>query len=117
MASYEPRMEQFLRALERVEEGPQLPRVEEGLRLRKRSPPLSACMRDSWETGRFWFNYTARKSFDIDVVYWAAMHHKHGGGSGEQLLDDETRAEMELLIATKMEQLKAYKEDLSVMFS
>lgn len=108
VASYEPRMEQFLLALERV---------EEGLRLPNGGPPLSTHMRESWKTGRFWFNYAARKSFDIDVVYWAAMHHKDGGGSGEQLLDDQSRDEMDLLVETKMEQLKAYKDECSVMFS
>ena len=45
------------------------------------------------------------------------MHHRVGGGDGEELLDDETRAEMELLVKTKMDQLKAYKEECSVMFS
>ncbi|KAF1807822.1 hypothetical protein P152DRAFT_463162 [Eremomyces bilateralis CBS 781.70] len=30
---------------------------------------LSVRMRDSWGTGRFWFDYGIRKSFDIDTVY------------------------------------------------
>ncbi len=53
-------MEQFLGAVERVEAD---------------SPPtegrrLSARMRESWDTGRFWFNSAARSSLDIDTIYW-----------------------------------------------
>ncbi|KAF1812898.1 hypothetical protein P152DRAFT_466235 [Eremomyces bilateralis CBS 781.70] len=67
---YEPRMEQFLKALE-WEEG------ELGLR---RNPVggslLSVRMCDSWRIGRFWFDYAARKSFKVDSIYWVALHHE-----------------------------------------
>ncbi|KAI1775666.1 hypothetical protein F4818DRAFT_414569 [Hypoxylon cercidicola] len=57
-----PRKEQFICAMERVE---------------ARSPPLggeaklplSAQMRDSWDSGRFWFNLASRSSFDADEIY------------------------------------------------
>ncbi|PSS23204.1 hypothetical protein M430DRAFT_64856 [Amorphotheca resinae ATCC 22711] len=96
LACYEPRLEQFLRAVERPT-----------------GPHLSTKMRDSWRTGRFWFDYGIRKSFDIDAVYWAALHD---GSIGVDSLDDEARAEMESLKQMKMEQLKAYKEECSVRF-
>lgn len=67
-------------------------------------------MRESWETGRFWFNFAARKSFDIDVVYWSAMQGSGGGGN------DESRAEMDSLVEIKMQQLKAYEEECHVRF-
>lgn len=107
-ASYELRMEQFLRALERVEarlasEG----RQSDG-------PYLSAQMRESWGTKRFWFNYGIRKSFDVDAIYWAALHT---GSAGVDSLDDESRAEMESIMQMKMEQLKAYKEECNARFS
>jgi hypothetical protein len=105
---YEPRMEQFLRALERVEK-------ESALGSKQPSgPPLSTRMRDSWRTGRFWFDYSARKSFDVDVIYWAVLHD---GGAGVEVLDDKARAELELFTQTKMEQLKAYKEECTTRFS
>jgi hypothetical protein len=108
LACYEPRMEQFLRALERVEE-------ESALRRKQPTgPPLSTRMRDSWRTGRFWFDYAARKSFEVDAVYWAALHD---GGAGVELLDDKARAEMESFTQKKMEQLKAYKEECTARFS
>ncbi|KFA53782.1 hypothetical protein S40293_01715 [Stachybotrys chartarum IBT 40293] len=105
---YEPRMEQFLQALELVE-GTQ---VSEGKQ--PTEPSLSTRMRDSWRSGRFWFDYAARKSFDIDVVYWAALHDE---GTGIELLDDEARSELELFVGQKMEQLRAYKEDCTTRFS
>ncbi|CAG7918904.1 unnamed protein product [Penicillium olsonii] len=85
---YEPRMEQFLRALERVE-------IEMASEVKRPDvSSLSARMRDSWRTGRFWFD-----------------------GAGVELLDDKARAEMEPFTQLKMEQLKAYKEECTARFS
>lgn len=58
---YERRMQQFLQALELVEGMPGGQKLPE--------PRLSARMRDSWKSGRFWFNYAARKSFELDAIY------------------------------------------------
>lgn len=63
-------------------------------------------MRDSWRTGRFWFDYAARKSFDVNIIYWAALHKDK---PGIELLDDAAYAEMEQFTQVKMEQLKEYK--------
>ncbi|CAI7644285.1 unnamed protein product [Penicillium bialowiezense] len=105
---YEPRMEQFLRALERVES-------EKAAEIRQSDHlSLSARMRDSWRTGRFWFDHAARKSFDVDIIYWAALHQD---GEGIELLDDETRANMEPFVQMKVKQLKAYKEECTARFS
>lgn len=101
-------MEQFLRALERVEE-------ESASKAQQPDGPrLSALMRGSWSTMRFWFDYAARKSFEVNAVYWAALHD---GGDGLALLDDRARAEMESFVQTKREQLKAYKEECTARFS
>ncbi|EGX95300.1 Protein kinase-like domain [Cordyceps militaris CM01] len=105
---YEPRMEQFLRALEQVE-GMSVPGREP-----LTEPRLSTRMRDSWRSGRFWFDIAARKSFELDAIYWAVLHD---GGSGIELLDDAARAEMEPFIERKMKQLKAYKEECNARFS
>lgn len=108
LARYEPRMEQFLRTLERLE-------AKSGSReMQPRGPHLSTRMRDSWTTRRFWFDYGIRKSFDVDAVYWAALHD---GSAGIDSLDDEARAEMESMKQMKMEQLKAYKEECVTRFS
>ncbi|RAH62854.1 hypothetical protein BO85DRAFT_473530 [Aspergillus piperis CBS 112811] len=102
----DPRMEQFLRALARVER-----------EIEYNQPghlSLSARMRGSWSTGRLWFDYAARKSFDVDIVYWATLH---SAGTGIEELDEKARAELEPLKRMKMEQLKAYKEECSARFS
>ncbi|RDL30693.1 Uncharacterized protein BP5553_10038 [Venustampulla echinocandica] len=109
LARYVPKLEQFLRALERIE-------AKSALIGQSEEPRLSSRMRDSWKTGRFWFNYAARKSLDIDVVYWN-MLYKDEDGAGVELLDDETRAEMEPFTRMKMMQLKAYREECAARLS
>ncbi|KAM4059667.1 phosphotransferase enzyme family protein [Hirsutella rhossiliensis] len=107
-ASYEPRMEQFLQSLELVERT-SVPKDQQPT-----EPRLSARMRDSWTSGRFWFDYAARKSFELDAIYWAALNEE---GAGVDLLDDEARAEMELFIEKKMQQLRAYNEECAARFA
>ena len=108
LTRYEPRMEQFLRALERVET------ISESRGKQAGGPCLSVRMRDSWKNGRFWFNYGIRKSFDVDAVYWAALHN---GSAAIDWLTNETPAEMESIGHIKMEQLKAYQEECAARFS
>ncbi|KID72035.1 uncharacterized protein G6M90_00g029280 [Metarhizium brunneum] len=102
---YTPRMEQFLRALEQVE-GASLSKGTE-----RTGPPLSARMRASWRSGGFWFNYAARKSFELDAIYWAVLHD----GSAE--FSHQDIEEMNKFTQTKMEQLKAYKEECDARFA
>jgi hypothetical protein len=107
MIRYVPRMEQFLRALERVEA-----RTSTSLGGSPSNPLLSYRMRDSWETGRFWFNYGIRKSFDIDAVYCAALHKY-----GDDALNVKMREEMEKMVDLKMDQLEAYDAECKDRFS
>lgn len=98
MELFVPRMGQFIQAVERAEE-------------RSRSskdPRLSAQMRDSWATGRFWFNYASRNSLDLDFIYHRALHPYV---SGQVKLDKELRADMAEFAKRKMEQLAEYRED------
>ncbi|KAG7290674.1 hypothetical protein NEMBOFW57_000677 [Staphylotrichum longicolle] len=112
LARYVPRMEQFLRALERIEAkaaytgGGGLPQNQR----------LSARMRDSWKTGRFWFNYAARTSLDVDDIYWAALHDHAMDGNGIDSLDAATRSDMEEMVKLKMEHRKAYNADYGLRF-
>ncbi|KAH3969883.1 hypothetical protein HBH64_151780 [Parastagonospora nodorum] len=105
MIRYVPRMEQFLRVLEEVE---MRTNSAEG----QSNPTLSVRMRESWASGRFWFNYGIRNSFDVDAVYWAALHK-----DGDGMLDEEIREEMEDLVDLKMDQLKAYDAECKLRFS
>lgn len=71
-------------------------------------------MRDSWETKRFWFNYASRKSLDVGAVFWNVLHEE---GRGVELLDEETRAEIEPFTQMKMKQLKEYREQHAARLS
>lgn len=111
---YIPRMEQFLRALERAErtEGAEEERVIAGKKGLEQRPPLSAEMRDSWNTRRFWFNYAARTCLDMDDIYWH-IFHDGSVGHGSDLIDDSKRAELASLVRLKMDQRQAYEEELA----
>jgi hypothetical protein len=97
--AYEPRLEQFLRAMERVETA--RPNLDS-------EKPLSSLMRESWATKRFWFNYAARKPFDVEVLFDSCLNE---GNAGVESLDEEARAGLESFVGMKMEQLKAYDEE------
>ncbi|KAL1847371.1 hypothetical protein VTK73DRAFT_10376 [Phialemonium thermophilum] len=90
-----PRMEQFLRAVERAET--ESPAVE-GQR-------LSARMRESWDTGRFWFNSAIRSSLDIDTIYWSVFHDREVG------IDKGCLEGIDEFADAKMKQLDAYVEE------
>jgi hypothetical protein len=111
VALYEPKMELFLSALERAE----TERAIEG-REKAGGMALSSRMRESWRSGRFWFDFAARKSFDVDMVYWAAFHDD-GDGKEVEGLGGMACADMESFIQMKMEQLEAYKEECTARFS
>ncbi|KAF6835549.1 phosphotransferase [Colletotrichum plurivorum] len=78
--------------------------------------PLSAHMRESWETGRFWLNYAARKSWAFDAVFWNFLDERFFGARGEgvpdeelwktrvDLLGREEREAMEPFVRRKMEE-------------
>ncbi|KAG4431256.1 hypothetical protein IFR05_013261 [Cadophora sp. M221] len=92
---FEPRKEQFIEAMERVEARSARPTEE---------PLLAARMRDSWDSGRFWFNLASRNSVDVDQIYWQILHKE---GLGEAMLDTTTLVEEEFL-ERKEVQFKAY---------
>ncbi|PLB34269.1 phosphotransferase family protein [Aspergillus candidus] len=56
------------------------------------------------------------RAFDVDTIYWAALHNGDAG-VGVELLDGKARAEAKLFTQTKMKQLKTYKEECTARFS
>jgi hypothetical protein len=60
-------------------------------------------MRESWLTKRFWFNYAARKPFDVDVLFDNFLNE---AGAGVESLDEEARAGLEPFVQMKMKQLR-----------
>ena len=93
---FEPRKEQFIHAMERVESRSARP---------ARKPLLSARMRESWDSGRFWFNLASRNSVDFDQIYWQILHKED---LGEAILDTATLARKEEFLERKEVQFKAY---------
>ncbi|KAH6695853.1 hypothetical protein BKA61DRAFT_647526 [Leptodontidium sp. MPI-SDFR-AT-0119] len=92
---FEPRKEQFLHAMERVEAKSAI----------SGEPRLSARMRESWDSKRFWFNLASRSSFDIDQIFWEVLYQE---GLGEVMLDTATLAGKEEFLKRKKNQFKAY---------
>ncbi len=107
---YQPRLEQFLRALEHVEEEKTNQRPQSAQR-------LSSLMRDSWESGDFWFNFAARKSLDVDAIFYTQLDRLNFGGSAriDDLLDEGLRAGIESFVEMKMEQWDAYDKELVLL--
>lgn len=87
VTKYEPRLEQFLQAMERAENA-------RGIQGEER---LSTLMRESWDSNRFSFNFEGRKMLDVDVHFQERLN-KEGTG-------------LEYFLEMKMEQVKAYDED------
>lgn len=98
---FEPRKGQYIKAMERAEARfPQLVPAGE--------PPLSERVRDSWDSGRFWFNLASRSSFDVDEIYWNCLHEE---GRGEAMLDQATLAVKEEFLTKKKNQFDVYYEE------
>lgn len=96
--AYEPCLERFLQAMERVESA-------KGL---GDDASLARLMRQGWATKRFWFNYAARKPFDVEEIFHEFLNDDN---KGIEQLDDELRGALESFVQTKMEQLKTYDEE------
>ena len=99
--AYEPRLEHFLQVMERVEG------ARDGAGGAQR---LSRLMRESWDTKRFWFNYAARKPFDVEAFFDKYLNEDNAGiGS----LDKHEREGLEPFVKMKMKQLRAYDDECS----
>ena len=96
---FEPRTEQFIRAVQRVERR----RAD-----KSDEPLLSARMQESWDSGRFWFNIATRCSFDVDDVYWHMLHKE---GMGEAMLSDSILGDKTAFIERKMQQADEYFDE------
>lgn len=108
---YEVRLKTWLSAMRRAEESMGEPGPLPGA--------LSTYMRESWETGRFWLNYSARKSSAFDAMYWKYLDERFFGDRGDDisdhdlwktrihLLSEEERQAMEPFVERKMNESKA----------
>lgn len=76
---------------------------------------LSRYMQESWDTGRFWLTYAARKSWAFDTVFWKYLDERFFGKREEDLpfwkarlhlLGEKETKVMDDVVAQKMEETK-----------
>ncbi|KAJ4131771.1 hypothetical protein NW768_005968 [Fusarium equiseti] len=97
--------------------------------------PLSRYMRESWQTGRFFLSYAARKSWAFDAMYWNFLDERFFGDRDASvtkddlwktrihLLSEEERDAMEPFVKRKIEEGRERKimewdeEEAKKMFS
>ncbi|KAK8016901.1 hypothetical protein PG993_015090 [Apiospora rasikravindrae] len=105
---FEPRKVQYIRAMERAEAASPSPPPKPtgvGKEGRPRLLPLSARVRESWDSGRFWFNLATRSCRDADDIYWRFLHRD---GRGVSILDEATLGIREDYLRRKKEQNDTY---------
>ncbi|PYH38612.1 uncharacterized protein BO87DRAFT_393201 [Aspergillus neoniger CBS 115656] len=104
-AKYEKVLPVFLRALKDREQAA----IDRGIM--EENDRLSGHMLKSWESGDFWLNYAARKSWAFDMIYWAKIDRRFFGDGDLsdriELLTPDERAELEGFVQMK---LKAKEE-------
>ncbi|TVY57698.1 hypothetical protein LSUE1_G010245 [Lachnellula suecica] len=106
---YDVRLKTWLRAMEKA---------EESIKMKSKGFTMSIYMRESWETGRFWLNYAARKSWAFDTIFWKYLDKRFfGSRKGDiakqdlwktrvHLLSERERSIMESFVERKMEESK-----------
>ncbi|KAL1890460.1 hypothetical protein Sste5346_008289 [Sporothrix stenoceras] len=114
---YEPRLQTFLRSLERVEA--QRSPVGGGNPL---SQPLSQCMRASWARKSWMRHYAARRSWAFDYIWWKHLDEMLWGPNEDQdhkarisLLTQQQQDILEPFVAGKLEESKT--KDITTMDS
>ncbi|TVY31983.1 hypothetical protein LOCC1_G008557 [Lachnellula occidentalis] len=112
--NYELRLETWLSAIKAAEESA-------GSKSQSMEFPLSAYIRQSWETGRFWLSYAARKSWAFDTVFWKYLDERFFGPRADfvekielwktrvHLLSEGARNAMEIFVERKVEEMKERK--------
>jgi hypothetical protein len=63
--------------------------AEENIEANPFTIPLSVYMQESWKTGRFWLNYSAKKSWAFDHICWKYLHERFFGTRGENMAETD----------------------------
>jgi hypothetical protein len=112
--NYELRLETWLSAMKKAEESADSESKSTEFR-------LSAYMRESWETGRFWLTYAGRKSWAFDTIFWKYLDERFSGQREDRveqnelwktrvhLLSEGVRNAMEPFVERKVEEMKERK--------
>lgn len=71
--------------------------------------PLSAHMRNNWESGRFWLNCAARKSWAFDAFFWNFLDERFFGLRDSGAPDEELwMVRLELLAREKQQAMEPF---------
>jgi len=107
---YEMRLQTWLSGMEQAE-------IDMGSESLPFSMSKHMHMKESWETGRFWLNYAARKSWAFDSVFWKFLDERFFGPRSEtdkeflwktrvHMLSRKEKDAMEAFVEKKMEECK-----------
>jgi hypothetical protein len=99
---YQPRLDTFLRVLREREQ------AAIGRGTLKAENVLSSRMRENWDSGQFWIDYAARRSWAFDAIFWTYIDRKSFGGNGK---GDEYEARLELLSKEERDNIGAFVKE------
>ncbi|TVY85776.1 hypothetical protein LAWI1_G008851 [Lachnellula willkommii] len=111
--NYELRLETWLSAIKEAEA-----KESTGSGSKSTEFPSPVYMRESWETGRFWLTYAARKSWAFDTIFWKYLDERFFGPREDgveknelwkiraHLLSEGARNAMEPFVERKVEEMK-----------
>jgi len=105
---YQARLDTFIRVLQSREKSA----IDRGTL--KEQNLLSTRMQESWESGQFWIDYAARRSWAFDAIFWTYIDPKFFGGNGKGheyearlgLLSKDERDKLEEFVQRKVEESK-----------
>lgn len=102
---YEARVSTWFAAIERAEKS--TPVGQSGAL----PVPLSKYMRETWETGRFWLSYGARKSWAFDMAFWKFLDERFfGKRDGDVLKQDLWKTRLHLLTDEERDAMEPFVE-------
>ena len=74
--------------------------------------PLSRYMRESWQTGRFFLSYAARKSWAFDAIYWNFVDERFFGDRDDNVTkDDLWKTRVHLLSKEEREAMEPFVKE------
>lgn len=96
---YDRQLETWLQAMEEQENGAPF----------LHGMPLSAHMKESWESGRFWLNYAARKSWAFDAIFWTFLDERLFGPRDSSVPDEEVwKTRIDLLSHDEQQAMESF---------
>ncbi|KAF5027364.1 hypothetical protein F66182_524 [Fusarium sp. NRRL 66182] len=101
--TYELRLRTWLSAMEQAEFNDSVSNAD------SLPVPLSRYMRESWQTGRFFLSYAARKSWAFDAMYWNFLDERFfGERSNDVASEHRWKTRVDLLTEKEREAMEPF---------